>query len=163
MLLFLSFLFPALIIAAAAYDVSTFKIPNRLTAIMLVTWPLAAFAIGMPAVQWALSGIMAGIVFLGAFGIFAAGWFGAGDAKLLPVVALWVGPTNVFPFLIYTALAGAVVSIVMMGVRSRPLPVWGYKVGWLVELHGRERDIPYGLAIAVAALILWPKTAFFGF
>ena len=39
-----------------------------------------------------------------------------------------------------------------------PLPRWAVAVGWLSHLHDTKTGIPYGIALALAGLIVYPDT-----
>ena len=70
---------------------------------------------------------------------FGFGWMGAGDAKLLPALGLWLGPED-FPFALSS---GAVVALALIiAARRRPGG----------ELH--RRGIPLATALAVPAAVL---------
>ena len=80
-------LFPALMAFAAVSDLTTMKISNRISLLLLAGFVLLAAVSGM---SWhAISmHLVAGVVVLVlAFGCFAAGWIGGGDAKLAAATA----------------------------------------------------------------------------
>lgn len=155
--------FPALMIAAAICDAGRFLIPNRLTAALVLIWPIAAMLAGMAFMEAVMAAGLAAVLLLGCFGMFAAGWLGGGDAKLIPAAALWIGPAAMVDFLYVTVLAGAGLALVLLAYRNFPLPVFAMGSGWLERLHERRRDIPYGVAIAAGALFAWPSTPFYPF
>ncbi|GAB4121043.1 MAG: hypothetical protein Kow00104_04370 [Rhodothalassiaceae bacterium] len=82
-------------------------------------------------------------------GLFAAGAMGGGDAKLIPVMALWVGTDGIATFLYVMALAGGLVALAMLvyrAIRRRRVPAGMLSSG----------SVPYALAIAaggIAALL----------
>ncbi len=145
-------LFPALMIGAGVGDWLTMKIPNWLNGVIGAAFFGAAFYAGMPLemIGWHLAA--GAIVLIAGFALFAFGFIGGGDAKLLAVAALWLGMAQLVEFLVHMTLAGGVLAIVM-------------KFWWWVrlesELRGFERlksmvkssiELPYGIAIAVGAL-----------
>jgi prepilin peptidase CpaA len=82
---------------------------------------------------------------------------GGGDVKLLAVAALWAGPAAVPSLLLLTELLGGVLALLFLSPLARRLTVsWG--TGALppgAELpSGKGAPIPYGVAIAMAALIV---------
>ncbi|RFB05776.1 A24 family peptidase [Parvularcula marina] len=156
-------IFPALMIVAAICDVRSFLIPNRVTAAIAAAWPFAVLLAGMGMMDAMWSVLLAGGVLFFCFGLFAFGWLGGGDAKLLAVTTLWIGPAVLPAFLFVTVMAGAGLAIVLLTFRRFPLPVMASTVGWVSQLHERKRDIPYGVAIAAGAIYTWPATAFFPF
>ena len=113
---------PGAVAFAAAMDLLTMKIPNRVSALMVLAFfPLALLA-GLGA--WdILYHVAAGLAVL-ALGVllFIPGWFGGGDAKLMAAIALWIGPDNLFPYIFWVAMAGGMIATVFSSVRSVPLP-----------------------------------------
>jgi prepilin peptidase CpaA len=145
-----AYLFAALLIAAAAGDALYFRIPNQLVLLIAGLFlPVALVAgLGLPAIGTHLA--ISGAVLLGGFLLFALGLFGGGDAKLLAAAALWLGWPALLPFLVWTALAGGLLGM-LIGLRVlfdrfvRKVPV--------------NRDVPYGIALASGAIIALPQCA----
>src|SRR4029077_15052158 len=75
-------LFPAAMIYAAASDLVTMTISNRLSIALFLCFFAVAALIGMPFPDMGLHMSASGIVLVFAFGFFARGWIGGGDAKL---------------------------------------------------------------------------------
>ena len=98
-----------------------------------------------------------------AFGVllFIPGWFGGGDAKLMAAIALWIGPDNLFPYIFWVALAGGMIATVFSSARSVPLPRLFLGEAWALRLHRRDAGIPYGIALAAGALLVYPHTVWF--
>jgi prepilin peptidase CpaA len=153
--------FPGVVAFAGAMDLFTMTIPNRvslaLVAAFLVLAPLSGF--GMEEMA---SHLCAGLLVL-AVGIvmFALGWFGGGDAKLLAAVALWVGFDSLFAYILYVAVAGGVLVELFLLFRNMPLPRAVIGEGWAHRLHKRDGGIPYGIALAAGALLVYPYTSWF--
>ncbi|MGX1790325.1 A24 family peptidase [Bosea sp. NPDC055332] len=151
--------FPAAMAYAAASDLVTMTIPNWLCLVLVATFGLCAAAAGF---GWAASGwhVVAGLaVLVLCFGLFAAGWIGGGDAKLAAATALWLGFDQLLPYLFVASLAGGVLTVVIMKLRSAPLPALAKAWPWAQRLHGVEKGIPYGIALAAGALVILPDTA----
>ena len=152
---------PGAVAFAAAMDLLTMKIPNRIAAlVVLAFFPLAMLA-GMGA--WdILYHVAAGLAVL-ALGVllFIPGWFGGGDAKLMAAIALWIGPESLFPFIFYVALAGGMIATAFASARSVPLPRVFLGEAWALRLHRRDAGIPYGIALAAGALLVYPHTVWF--
>src|SRR5437868_10927062 len=84
-------LFPALMAFAAASDLFTMTIPNRISLALVGGFLALALLSGM-GLQEILSHVGAGATVLAVtFGCFAFGWIGGGDAKVAAAVALWFG------------------------------------------------------------------------
>jgi prepilin peptidase CpaA len=152
--------FPALVAFGGAYDMLTMTIPNRVSIALIVLFGLAALAVGLTATEIMMH-IACGTALL-ALGIalFAAGGFGGGDAKLIAAAGLWIGPGLVLPYLVYITLFGGVLALAILKFRSMPL-TGTLAPDWAQRLHGRIRGIPYGIAIASSALIVFPSTPLF--
>ena len=100
----------------------------------------------------------AGIVLLLAFGCFARGWIGGGDAKLAAATALWLGFDHLLPYFIYASLLGGALTLALLQFRLAPLPTWLARAQWAQRLHGQDAGVPYGIALAAAALAVYPDT-----
>jgi prepilin peptidase CpaA len=152
---------PGAVAFAAAMDLFTMTIPNRVSAVMVIAFfPLAALAGlgGWEIAQHVAAGVL--VLAIG-IGLFAAGWFGGGDTKLLAAIALWVGFDSLIPYLVYVAVAGGVLAMVFSAVRSVPLPRAFLGQAWALRLHRPDGGIPYGIALAIGALVVYPHTVWF--
>ncbi|MEM8771965.1 MAG: prepilin peptidase [Pseudomonadota bacterium] len=153
--------FPAAVLVAAANDIYEFKIPNWISIILVAAYPAAGLAVGS-APQIILEGLLIGAGSLAVgFALFAGRIVGGGDAKLFAAISPWIGAGAFGYFLFYTALAGLFLAIVMSGFRKLPiLPIYA-RAPWLIELHGRQKDLPYAVALAAGGLISFSETPFF--
>jgi prepilin peptidase CpaA len=150
-------LFPALTIVAALYDVTSYRIPNWISLAIVALFVPAVFTAGLPLMQIGLCLAVGFAVLVVGIGLFALRALGGGDAKLLAASALWFGWPQIQIFLLYTVLAGGVLSLVLIVMRSgfvQPYLLRG--PGWLVRLSAPGRQMPYGVAIAVGALAALP-------
>ena len=150
--------FPALAIVGALKDLTSYTIPNWISLALVVAFVPAALASGasLSAIGLCLAVGFAALV-LG-MGMFAVGWIGGGDGKLLAACALWMGWPAVAPFLLCTALAGGALTFAVLALRSgwvAPLVAGGPV--WVRRLGQPGGDLPYGVAIAAGALIAFPK------
>ena len=151
-------LFPALMAFAASSDLLTMTISNRVSLILVGGFLVMALVIGMsPAVILSHVGA-AGVVLVVAFVCFARGWIGGGDAKLAAATALWLGFDHLMPYLVYASLFGGVLTLLLLQIRTMPLP--GLLAGqqWAQRLHSKDSGVPYGIALAAAALAIYPDT-----
>ncbi|MBM1172009.1 A24 family peptidase [Microvirga arabica] len=155
----MSYIFPALMAYAALSDLLTMKIPNWLTGGLAVVFPVIALLVGMD-ISALINHILAGIVLLAAgVAMFVPGWMGAGDAKLLAGIGLWFGwGTALIDFLLLTAVAGGGLTLVILVIRSIPLPTFALSWDWLQRLHNKKKGIPYGIALAGAGLLVYPTS-----
>jgi len=151
-------LFPALMAFAAASDLFTMTISNRVSLVLVGGFFVLAFAGGMAPYEM-LSHVGAGAVLLVvAFTCFAMGWMGGGDAKIAASVALWFGFGPLMDFLLYASLFGGALTLVLLQFRQWPLPYGLAGQAWLARLHAKESGIPYGIALALGALLVYPET-----
>ena len=97
-------------------------------------------------------------VLIGMFVMFGLGWIGGGDAKLAAVIALWLGADHALAYVLYTALFGGILTIALLQFRLMVLPAQCLTVPWIMRLHAPETGVPYGVAIAIAALFIFPAT-----
>jgi prepilin peptidase CpaA len=94
----------------------------------LALWPDIALQIGVAVAAFAVFA-----------GLFALKMMGGGDVKLLTVLALWVSPVIFMQLLVVMALAGGLLTVLMV--------MW--------HTMRRQKDklaIPYGVAIAFGGL-----------
>lgn len=151
-------LFPALMAFAAASDLFTMTIPNRVS-LVLVAGFMALAVLGGMGLHDILMHFSAGAtVLVAAFFCFAMGWMGGGDAKVAASVALWFGFDHLLNYLLYVSLLGGALTILLIQFRQWPLPSLLSGQAWLNRLHDRQTGIPYGIALALGALIIYPQT-----
>src|ERR1700681_2338269 len=75
-------LFPAAMAFAAASDLITMTISNRLSLTLCAAFFLVAAAVGMPLADIGRHVLASLVVLAVAFAFFARGWIGGGDAQL---------------------------------------------------------------------------------
>ena len=151
-------LFPTIVAFAASSDLLTMTISNRVSLLLVGGFLMLAMLTGMAPAQ-VLSHAGAGaIVLVIAFGFFTRGWIGGGDAKLAAATAVWLGFDYLLNYLVYASLLGGALTLLLIEVRLVPLP--GLLAGqfWAQRLHRQGGDIPYGIALAGAALLVYPET-----
>lgn len=148
--------FAVLMAAAAFEDFRRFTIPNWMTLGICALWPLSLLA--GPGAAGAVGGLACGlIVFAVGALLFARGYLGGGDVKLLAAAALWAGPPLLPSLLIVTGLLGGVLALILVS------PFGAYLVaGARAQLGFTETPdaaiastpVAYGIAIAAASLIV---------
>lgn len=150
--------FPAVIAYTAVSDLLRMTIPNRVTLLLAGSFPVAALAVAMPPAQigWHVA-VGAGVLVL-SFLCFAAGWIGGGDAKAAAATALWLGTEQTLPYLLYGAVLGGGLTLMLLTFRTAPLPALASRQPWLVRLHDPRTGVPYGIALAAAALLVYPDS-----
>ncbi|WP_170459069.1 A24 family peptidase [Ruegeria arenilitoris] len=136
-----------LFVAVAWTDLTEYRIPNLYCLIGVALFLVGSPALGLHEVGLRL--IAAGLCFGICFALFAAGWLGGGDAKMLPVVFLAI-PTqalSTYMLLLSAAMAFGLTSLTLLRLFVRQ------PTGKLAAtLSGRE--FPLGIAIGLSGLIL---------
>lgn len=153
--------FPAVMAWAAASDLLTMRITNRLVLVLLAGFGVAAVLIGMPMDTLLPHLAAGGLVLVVSFAMFAFGWIGGGDAKFAAVISLWLGWSLLLPYMVYSALLGGALTLFILAVRRWPLPHQLVGVTWIGRLHDAGTGIPYGIALAAAAMMVYADSIFF--
>ncbi|GJD62119.1 A24 family peptidase [Methylobacterium frigidaeris] len=149
--------FPFLMAYAAASDVLTMLIPNRVSLALVAAFAVLALAAG-PGWSEVASHLGAGaLVLVVGFGLYLTGTMGAGDVKLAAATALWLGFGALPDYLLNTALFGGLMALGLVLLRGLPLP--GFAATWpfALRLHDERVGIPYGVALAASALVTCPS------
>ncbi len=150
--------FPALMAFAAASDLLTMTISNRVSLALAAGFLALALASGM-GLSEVLSHLGAGAIVLAAsFACFSFGWIGGGDAKMAAAAALWFGFGHLLDYLVYASLFGGALTLLLLQFRQWPLPCLLAGQSWLLKLHAKDGGIPYGIALATGALVVYPQT-----
>lgn len=103
----------------------------------LALWPDVAMQFGVAVLVFAL--------FLGAF---ALGQMGGGDVKMIGALALWLPVMPLVWMLVLMSLIGGALTIVMLIDKK------------FRRTDGEAVEIPYGVAIAIAALLVLREPIF---
>jgi prepilin peptidase CpaA len=152
-------LMPCLVIAAGLRDLTTMTIPNWISGVLILGFFPAAFAVGLPPVTVAINvGVAAGALFVG-MGLFAMRIIGGGDAKLMAATCLWLGLAGSGAFMLWTGVAGGLFCLMLIFARTQVRPYVAGGPDWVNQLLEPKGDIPYGVAIAVGALMAFPSSA----
>jgi len=151
-------LFPALMAFAASSDLFTMTISNKLSLALVAAFFLLVIVTGMGFAAIGMHLAAAALVLAVAFLLFTQGWIGGGDAKLAAAAALWFGFGHLLDFLVYASLLGGGLTLVLIQFRRLPLPGLLARQDWIMRLHDKAGGVPYGIALAAAALIVYPKT-----
>lgn len=153
--------FPLFMIIAAWRDLVSMTIPNWISLALVVNFILLAITAQLP---WHEVGIhiavCAGALIL-TMVMFALNWIGGGDAKLFAAAALWMGWPDMIVYALVSAVMGGVLTLLILLLRSRPMPKFLYERPW-IAMHLKDKgDVPYGIALCAGALIALPETAIF--
>lgn len=153
--------FPVAMAFAAANDLFTMKIPNRIPLVLLGGFIVVALLSRMPIEVFGIDlgigfAILAVTFVLNAFNIL-----GGGDAKLVAAGALWIGAEHIFDYLVLITFYGAALSLAILAYRKW-IPATAFSLpAWAHRLHTDGGPVPYGIAIAAGALVVFPSTSLF--
>jgi len=153
-------IFPAAMAFSAATDLFTMTVPNRIALLLVAGFVVLAPLVGLGWGELGLHVALATVALILGFVMFSFGWIGGGDAKLFAATCLWLGPEALFKYGILAALFGGVLTLGLLFWRRMPLPVPLTSQDWLVRLHSPREGVPYGIALAVAGLMVYPQTPF---
>jgi prepilin peptidase CpaA len=151
-------LFPSIMAFAATSDLLTMTISNRVSLILVAGFCLLAATTGMDAATVGMHVGAAALVFAVVFVLFAMGWIGGGDAKLAAATALWLGFDQLLTYFVWASLFGGVLTWLIIRFRLAPLPDLLEREDWARRLHRMDAGVPYGIALAAAALVVYPDT-----
>jgi prepilin peptidase CpaA len=151
-------LFPALMAFAASSDIFTMTISNRVSLALVAGFVVLALLSGMGFYDILTHFGAGALVLVVAFACFAMGWIGGGDAKVAAAAALWFGFGHLMDYLLYASLFGGALTILLLQFRQWPLPYMLVGQRWLLKLHAGETGVPYGIALAIGALMIYPDT-----
>ena len=152
----IAFLFPALMVFAGAMDVFTMTIPNKVPLALIVAFACLVPFTGLGWEAVALHVCVAFAMLVVGIGMFAMGWMGGGDAKLLAAAALWMGPGHIYEYAMVAALVGGALTIIMVLLRTLPLPAGLAGSEWVARLHDAGSGVPYGVALAAGGILVYP-------
>ncbi len=153
-------MFPLLMAYAAFSDLFTMTIANWISILLVAGFVVVSLAVGMPLQTLVEMHLAAGLaVLVITFIFFARGWIGGGDAKLAAATAVWLGWENLPDYGLEASLLGAALTIGILLVRKRELPAPLMARTWIARLHRGGTGVPYGIALAIAGLSVYPDTA----
>lgn len=153
-------IFAGCMLVAAVKDAMTMTIPNWVSVAVV-----AAFFVMTPFVWqgWPVFGehLMIGTgAFVFGFVLFALGWLGGGDAKLLAATSYWWVAPDLALYVFYTTLAGGAMAITILLAR-RLIPSYMLTSPKLHHIIKEQTHMPYGLALAFGALATLPQSEIF--
>jgi len=154
-------IFPSVVAAAAVWDLLTLTIPNKLVLAMIGVFPVVLYLAGLPLSALGLHAAAGAGVLVVCFGLFAVNLVGGGDAKLAAATALWLGPSALLTWVLWVGVFGGLLAVMVVCMRRIPLSAGLADGTWLGRLHDRENGIPYGIAMAAAAVLIYPATELF--
>jgi prepilin peptidase CpaA len=150
--------FPGLMLLSASMDLMTMTIPNAIPLALAIGYLALAAALGVPPETVAF-GLSCGLAILAAaFFLFSRNWIGGGDAKLAAAIAVWMGWDAIADYAVCASICGGLLTLAILALRAQPLPVALARRAWIARLSRPGAGVPYGIALAAAGLILFPRS-----
>lgn len=139
-----------LLLSAGIEDARTREIADRKNAAIALIAPLWWWASGLPLWPDALFQIGGAVAMFLLFALaFRVGMMGGGDVKMIAALALWLPLGLLMRMLLLMSILGGVVTLVMLiDHRLR-------RAG-----DGKAIEVPYGVAIAMAGLLVLQEPIF---
>ncbi len=150
--------FPFLMIYSAFSDLVSMTISNKVSLALMAGFVAVALWTGMELETFAWHWAMFAIVLVITFAMFAFGAIGGGDAKLAASTALWLGWEHTLSYFVIASLIGAVLTIALIKLRGNIIPERVEKIEWVARLYRADTGIPYGIALGIAAMLIYPDT-----
>nr|WP_294851122.1 prepilin peptidase [uncultured Sphingomonas sp.] len=139
-----------LLLVAALEDAVRMRISN-FTVMLIAACAVVAIAYHGPSAALWQNLLLAALVLTVGTVMFARGWMGGGDIKLLTACALWLDLQSGWKMLVAVAIAGGLETIVILILRRLP---WAEQWGNKCRLFRRRGGIPYGIAIACGMVLM---------
>lgn len=142
------FLVCIVLMIAAISDIRRRRIPNWTVLVIAILF--GAWSCVEPSVSLVSSLGAALVIFVISCALYYFGIVGAGDSKLVTVMALFAGLAHLLQFIFYMSLAGGLIVICMLAAQPT-------KVLVILQTRGRGGmgiSVPYGVAIAAAGALL---------
>ena len=143
------------------FDIWKYQIPNTVSIVAILDFFLSALFLPVQT-HW-ISHLGAAVsVLVGGLILYRFRLLGAGDVKLMTAFSLWAGFESLPTFLLFMALAGGALSLVLVCLRylvsvaqfQNLLPVMPQSIPRLLKMG---ESIPYGVAIAVGGAALMSR------
>jgi len=150
--------FVACLACAASSDIRAMRIPNWISLALIALFTV--FALAQPAAPVGAHALVGLATLSLTFVLFAGNCLGAGDAKLLSALALWMGPALIAQFLALVGILGGVFVMLLFaahGLSARYASLHAYPVFSRSSCWVRARKVPYGVPISIAALAMTPS------
>ena len=139
-----------LLALAAIEDLWKLEISNWLCAAVAGCAFLAVAVDGPVTGIWQNILLFAAVLGVGTL-LFAKGWMGGGDIKLLAACSLWFDLQQGWQLLVAVAIAGGLETLLVLLLRLLP---WPSSARSRLPVLRRDEGIPYGLAIGVGVLLV---------
>jgi len=155
--------FPFCMVFAAISDMVSMTIANRVSLILVATFAIVAPFTGMPWHDFGMHFVGGGVVLSITFCLFAMGGMGGGDAKLLAATSVWMGWSLVLlEYLVGAAIFGGMLTMLILYYRGSDISILTGHHLFLRHFADRKAGIPYGIALGLSGLLVYPATPLMG-
>ena len=151
--LVLTLVFAATMLVAIVWDIATYEIPDSLSVILLVVG-VGALLAGQGWSGLVSHALGAAVVFAVGVTMFALGQWGGGDVKFMAASSLWLGWPVLVGYVLWVAIAGGVLGVLVLAFRRWHLPEAWQERPWLARLHRAGQGLPYGVALGAGGLVM---------
>ena len=152
-------IFPFAMAHAAVSDMMSMTISNRVSLLLIGSFLALAPLTGMPAAQIGTHVLAFALVLSVCFCFFALGVMGGGDAKLMASTGLWFGLNlDLMAYLVVASALGGGLTLMILNFRRSNVTVVAGQVDFLRRIADPKEKIPYGIALGLAGLLLYPDT-----
>lgn len=155
-------IFPFALIYAGISDAMSFTISNRISLALFIGFILLVPFSGLSLGEIGAHVVVGFVMLVLGFILFARGYLGGGDAKIIAAASLWLGPDYTGMFLLFVAFYGGLLSLIIMKIYSTPLPKFLASQKWLVNYQTGTAAVPYGIAIGLSGLSIYPYSHWLG-
>lgn len=155
-------IFPFSLIYAGISDALSLTIPNKISLALIIGFIVLAPFSGLSMADIGAHVFVGFVILVVGFLLFAYGGLGGGDVKLLAAAGLWLGPDHALGFLALVTIFGGILSLLCLHLRGTPLPPLLADQRWLVNLQVGDAAVPYGIAIGLAGLSIYPSSIWLG-
>ncbi|HPF46292.1 MAG: prepilin peptidase [Alphaproteobacteria bacterium] len=160
-------IFCCLMIWAAISDVRYFILSNRLCISVALLYPiflaalyLDGFQVTLESIGWSIG--ISILIFSFLVFLFARGYIGGGDVKLIPAIALWAGPSRILEFILITTICGGLLALLIISFRylknyislHKSSEKINFSMSESAESDHEENNIPYGVGISIGGLYI---------
>ena len=147
-----------LLLLVVIFDVWKLIIPNMLCLAIAALFVPTVLLMPIDINWWSHIGAAFVVLAVGLVA-YAFNVFGAGDIKLLTALSLWTGFEHLHWLLLYMAISGGVLTIVLIFLRRATLALTvAFRAApeevTLPRILVNREKVPYGVAIAVGAAIV---------
>jgi len=151
-------IFPFLMIFSSFSDLFSMSISNKVSLVLIAAFIILAWVVGMDfnTILWHFS-TFALVLSIG-FVLFALNIIGGGDAKFAASTALWLGWAHTGAYILLASFIGGLLTLLILRFRSTIVPEKLNTTEWVLRLHDEKNGVPYGIALGVAAVYVYPLT-----